>query len=118
MHIETLLYTFLRGKLVGVDEYANRYYRGTGGKLHGKERRWVVYKGKAEPSKVPPEWHAWLHHTTEKPLTETAAQARPWQKDHLPNLTGTPKAYRPEGHDLKGGQRAPATGDYEPWSPV
>ena len=32
-------------------------------------------------------------------------------------LTGTALAYRPPGHTLKGGHRAPATGDYEPWTP-
>jgi NADH:ubiquinone oxidoreductase subunit len=42
---------------------------------------------------------------------------RPWQKDHLPNLTGTAAAYRPPGHILQGGQRDKATGDYEPWVP-
>jgi len=40
-----------------------------------------------------------------------------WQQPHLPNLTGTKYAHRPEGHMLKGGKRAPATGDYEPWQP-
>jgi len=32
-------------------------------------------------------------------------------------LTGSPQAYRPPGHDFQGGQRAKATGDYEPWTP-
>ena len=32
-------------------------------------------------------------------------------------LTGTDQAYRPPGHTLKGGRRAKATGDYEPWTP-
>lgn len=117
MHIRTWIYTLINGAPVGVDEFGNRYYRGKGRKLHGRERRWVVYKGKAEASKVPPEWHAWLHHTVDEPLTESAATARPWQKPHLPNLTGTTGAYRPAGHDRKGGQRAAATGDYEAWKP-
>ena len=42
---------------------------------------------------------------------------RPWQKEHQPNPTGTPAAYLPPGHTLKGGRRAAATGDYEPWTP-
>ncbi len=117
MSIGTLLYTWVMGRLVGTDEFGNRYYRSKGKKLHGRERRWVLFKGRAEASKVPPEWHAWLHHTTQAPLTEAAVQARPWQKEHQPNRTGTPDAYRPRGHDLRGGQRAPATGDYEAWTP-
>ena len=32
-------------------------------------------------------------------------------------MTGTPLAYHPPGSVLRGGQRAPATGDYEPWTP-
>jgi NADH:ubiquinone oxidoreductase subunit len=40
-----------------------------------------------------------------------------WMKPHLPNLTGTPLAYRPSGHTLAGGRRAAATGDYQAWSP-
>lgn len=115
--IGTLIYTWLKGELIGVDEFANRYYRSKAGTLHGRERRWVVYRDGPEASKVPAEWHAWLHHTSSEPLTEIAAQAYPWQKPHQPNLTGTAMAYRPQGHDLKGGWRAGATGDYEPWIP-
>ena len=117
MDIGTLLYTWINGQLVGTDEFGNRYYRHKGASLHGRERRWVLYKGGKEASKVPPEWHAWLHHTAPEPLTESATQARPWQKEHAPNMTGTAMAYRPAGHDFKGGARAHATGDYEPWTP-
>ncbi|NQV57837.1 MAG: NADH:ubiquinone oxidoreductase subunit NDUFA12 [Rhodospirillales bacterium] len=117
MSLGTWIYTLVNGKLVGKDEFGHRYYRGMGRKLHGRERRWVVYKGIVEASKVPPEWHAWLHHMVEDPLTEEAATAKDWQKSHLPNLTGTKAAYRPQGHDLRGGVRAPATGDYDAWTP-
>jgi NADH:ubiquinone oxidoreductase subunit len=117
--IGTLIYTWLCGERVGTDALGNRYYRSRNErhKRNGRERRWVVYKGLDEASKVPPEWHAWLHHISEAPLTNLAAKARPWQKPHLPNLTGTPYAYRPKGHELRGGKRAHATGDYEPWIP-
>jgi NADH:ubiquinone oxidoreductase subunit len=117
MSFGTWIYTMLNGQLVGQDEFGNRYYKGRGRKLNNRERRWVVYNGMAEASKVPPEWHAWIHHTTDEPLTERAARPRPWQKPHLPNLTGTTHAYRPQGHVLSGGRRAPATGDYEAWRP-
>ena len=117
MHLGTLLYTRIMGEQVGVDEFSNRYYRSRGRKLQGRERRWVLFKGRVEATKVPPEWHAWLHHTTDAPLTENAVRAWPWQKEHMPNQTGTRQAYLPGGHDLKGGRRAPATGDYEPWTP-
>ena len=120
--IGTRLYTWLRGEEVGRDQFGNRYFRERGGgRVHPdsirKERRWVIYEGEVEASKVPPEWHAWLHHTLQNPPPEGGPPRRPWQQDHLPNLTGTESAYRPPGHTLKGGQRARGTGDYEPWTP-
>ncbi len=118
MTIGTLLQTWLFGTKVGTDAFGNRYYRSGRSKLYGRERRWVLYRGTAEASKVPPEWHAWLHHMAPEPLTEAAERARPWQKPHLPNLSGTPLAYRPRGHQLRGGKRAKATGDYQPWTPA
>jgi NADH:ubiquinone oxidoreductase subunit len=117
MNIGTLLLTWLTGERVGTDRFGNRYYRSRRLKRYGRERRWVLFKGMVEASKVPPEWHAWLHHMSEAPLSEAAADRRPWQQEHLPNLTGTRYAYRPPGHDLRGGRRAKATGDYEPWTP-
>ena len=113
----TWLFTLFKGEFVGEDEFGNRYYRERG-KTHDRwERRWVIYNGEDEASKVPPLWHQWLHKTTHTPPNEQPAETRPWQKPHRPNLTGTPEAYRPPGSQLKGGRRAAATGDYEPWQP-
>jgi len=125
MTLGTRLYTWLKGELVGTDQFGNRYYREKGrqklvkgGGLESRERRWVLYNGMAEPSKVPAEWHGWLHHIfAAVPVIDPAAR-RPWQKEHLPNLTGTALAYRPPGSVLRGGHRDKATGDYEPWTPV
>ncbi|MGB0750099.1 MAG: NADH:ubiquinone oxidoreductase subunit NDUFA12 [Magnetospiraceae bacterium] len=114
-HLGTFLMTKFYGEPVGEDEFGNKYYRNAKQKRHGKELRWVVYNGEVEGSKVPAEWHAWLHHTTVDPLVDR--QRFDWQQTHQPNLTGTLGAYRPDGHDLKGGKRAPATGDYEAWTP-
>lgn len=117
MKLGTLFQTWMVGEQVGTDEFGNRYFQSRGKKLQGRQRRWVLYKGKDEASTVPPEWHAWLHHTAVDPLTENAAQAKSWQKPHQGNTTGSAKAYRPAGHDLSGGKRAEATGDYQPWQP-
>jgi len=116
MSFGTLLFTWLHGELVGSDEFGNRYYIDKRTKGAKRERRWVLYKGEAEASRVPPEWHAWLHATIAEPPV-TPSEKRPWQQPHVPNLTGTNLAYRPPGHVLKGGQRAKVSGDYEPWSP-
>jgi len=117
MNIGTWLFTLWNGKLVGTDEHGNRYYierRQTEGY---RTRRWVIYVGEVEASKVPPRWHAWLHYTTDLLPEESEIPKRPWEKEHLPNLTGTEAAYRPPGHELAGGHRARGTGDYEPWRP-
>ena len=113
----TLLRTWLSGELVGEDEYGNRYYRERGAGDWRKERRWVVFVGEAEPTRVPPGWVGWLHHRFEKPPSEQALPAPRWAGEPLPNLTGTTQAYLPPGAVQRGGRRAPATGDYEPWRP-
>ena len=118
MSLGTRLYTLLRGELVGEDDFGGRYYQE---KHHGdtgrRRKRWVLYKGAAEASKVPPDWHAWLHHTIAAPPSVQPLTAPPWERPHLPNRTGSPDAYLPRGHLQGGGQRPPATGDYEPWRP-
>lgn len=106
------------GKPVGTDRAGNRYYRAKPRPGYTRERRWVVYKGEPEASKVPPEWHAWLHAQTDKiPADSGESFRQKWQKPHEQNMTGTDKAYRPPGHVLSGGRRDRATGDYEPWTP-
>ena len=88
--IGTFIFTLFTGKLAGEDEFGNKYYSNKKGK------RWVIYKDKVEASKIPPEWHLWIHFlSNDKPLIN--AKKYPWQKKHQENLTGTSKAYRPEG---------------------
>jgi NADH:ubiquinone oxidoreductase subunit len=124
MTIGTRLFTWWKGELIGSDQFGNRYYREKraralvrGGGMTSRERRWVLFKGEAEASAIPPQWHAWLHHTIDAPPQPGQGVVYPWQKEHQPNLSGTPLAYRPAGSLLRGGRRAPATGDYEPWMP-
>ena len=109
--IGTRLMTWLRGEPVGEDHLGNRYYKERSGK-----RRWVIYKGEPAASSVPPEWHAWLHRTTDQ-LPRADAPHHAWEREHVANLSGTPEAYRPAGSLHRGGQRPHATGDYEPWQP-
>nr|WP_244612191.1 NADH:ubiquinone oxidoreductase subunit NDUFA12 [Iodidimonas gelatinilytica] len=88
----TSLFTARHGKRVGEDEQGNVYYLAKDGK-----RRWVIYNGMADASRVPPQWHRWLHRTTDDLPEEQAIAPKPWEKPHLPNLTGTQEAYRPAG---------------------
>lgn len=114
-------WTRLYGEKVGTDEFGNTYYRTRGGAIDpmlGFERRWVVYAGEAEASAIPPGWHGWMHHKTDTPPPAEGYVARPWELPHKLNLTGTPRAYRPQGSILnEDPQRPPATGDYQPWTP-
>jgi NADH:ubiquinone oxidoreductase subunit len=112
------IYTALRGRLVGTDAEGNRYYiqsKGVG--PLGVPRRWVIYATEAEASKVPPDWHGWLHYTVDTPPSEETYAQRPWQKPHRENMTGTSEAWRPPGSILAKGDRAKATGDYKAWKP-
>ena len=100
----------------GEDNLGNVYWEG-GKDTYGRPRRWVIFAGANDASRVPPEWTSWLHHQIEDIPERAFPPVRPWQKPAVPNLTGTALAYRPSGALEKGGHRAQATGDYEAWSP-
>jgi NADH:ubiquinone oxidoreductase subunit len=116
--VQIKLLTALKGEFVAEDSLGHRYYRAKP-KIAGRpERRWVIYPGEPEASAIPPEWHGWLHHQQKAPPEQsTAGFRKPWQKPPQENLTGTNAAYHPAGHQLEGGRRHAATGDYRPWTP-
>ena len=114
----TRVHTRFQGVLVGRDALGNAYYRGRKVPRGGRESRWVLYAGEPEASKVSPEWHIWLHHIAREPLAAQSVFHQFWQKPHQANQTGTKAAYLPDGHALKGGCRAKATGDYQAWKPT
>lgn len=102
---------------MGADRYGNTYYRERGAPQGVRAKRWVIYKGRPEASEVPPEWHAWLHYTSDEPMPEESEFHKAWVRPHEANQTFTENAYLPPGHALQGGKRAAATGDYEAWKP-
>ena len=105
----------MRGRHIGTDHLGNRYYQAERRQGYKKRRRWVVYNGIADASKVPPEWHGWLHCQTDTvPMSDGMSFRKNWQKPHQQNVTGTELAYRPAGVE---GNRPKATGDYEAWVP-
>jgi len=106
----TRLWTSRNGERVGEDDQGNIFYQTRDGK-----RRWVIYNGDTEASRVGPEWHGWLHHTFQAPPTKAPLKRKSWEKPHKPNLTGTPAAYRPPGSVL---EPTPARRlDYDAWQP-
>lgn len=118
MTIGTWLFTKVKGKHVGTDESGNRYFIEKRPVKGSRARRWVVYRGEAEPSRVPAAWHGWLHYTLDTIPTDKISHFHAWQKPPKANMSGTKDAYLPAGHLLKGGKRAAATSDYEPWTPA
>lgn len=110
--IGTRLFTTRKGIRVGKDEQGNIYYQNKGG-----IRRWVIYNGISEASRVSPDWHGWLHHTFDTPPTEQPLAVKPWEKPHNDNKTGSVDAYHPPGSQLNLKSRPRVSGDYEAWSP-
>lgn len=108
--LNTQLWTWRNGVKVGEDSQGNIFYEN-----RDKTRRWVIYNGEAEASRVDPDWHGWLHHTWDAAPTEAPLPHKPWQKPHQENLTGTALAYAPKGSIRRA---APvARSDYEAWTP-
>jgi NADH:ubiquinone oxidoreductase subunit len=108
----TRFWAWLLFNQVGVDEQGNTYWLEKKG-----NRRWVLYNGPAEASRIPSGWYAWMHYRTDVVPGSGAYEELPWEKPHLQNLTGTPLAYRPDGSLLRSGERPRVTGDYDAWSP-
>ena len=120
--IGTSLFSALNGEKVGTDAQGNTYYRAkkklpANGPFGGRERRWVIYNGANDASRVPAEWHGWLHGTFDGLPESNLPPPKIWEVEYTPNPTGTANAYRPQGALERGGRRAGATGDYESWTP-
>lgn len=122
--IGTHLWSARKGEHVGTDAQGNKYYRAApkgnaaaNGSYIQRERRWVMYDGANDASRVPAEWHGWLHGAFDDVPESYLPPAKIWEADYTPNATGTAAAYRPQGALERGGKRAAAVGDYEAWSP-
>ena len=102
------IYTLLKGKLVGKDQFGNKYYSNSKDK-----KRWVIYKNIVESSKIPPEWHLWIHYLSKNKPSENTNKFK-WQKEYEENLTGTSKAYKPDGSLHSDSKKS--TKKYETWN--
>ena len=105
----TALFSAFNGSKVGEDHLGNRYFEGKG-------KRWVMYAGSNDVSRVPPEWYAWLTRQIDVVPDELPPPPK-FLREATPNLTGTAAAYRPTGAMEKGGRRQAASGDYQAWTP-
>lgn len=115
--IGTSLWSSRNGEQVGTDAQGNAYFRSKKKGAAGHERRWVIYQGANDASRVPAEWHGWLHGSFDDVPESNLPPAHIWESEYTPNATGTAGAYLPQGALERGGKRAAAVGDYEAWSP-
>ena len=107
----TRFHTWRHGKRVGEDADGNVYYQNSAGK------RWVIYDGEADPSRIPAGWHGWMHNRTDTSPADEDYPQREWEMSHLANMTGSARAYRPQGSMARQEKRPEVTGDYEAWKP-
>lgn len=112
--LATMINTWRRGELVGVDGEGNCYYQDKhGASINGKTRRWVIYNGDIETTRVPPEWHGWLHYTVDETPDAANYVKRDWMRPHQMNMTGTKDAHRPAGRE----DSASYADGYDAWKP-
>ena len=111
--VGTAIFTRRNGCEVGRDDAGNVYFEGK----KDKSRRWVIYSGDNDGSRVPPNWQLWLRGTIDELPEKALPPVRQFQKPPQHNLTGTMAAYRPDGALGSGRVRPASTGDYTPWKP-
>ena len=105
--VGTFLQTLFFGKLVCKDSLGNKYY------INKKCKRWVIYNGEINASKIESDWYQWMHYQIDTNPSKIKVSKHSWQKPHSDNKTGTEKAYRPnkitnKNKDFK---------KYESWKP-
>ena len=108
--LNTRIFTWRKGEKVGEDDQGNVYYRNK-----NDSKRWVIYNGEAEASRIGPDWHGWLHRTFDEEPSEKPLPKKAWEQPHQENLTGTMLAYAPAGSIRS--QAPVERSDYEAWSP-
>ncbi len=108
--LNTQLWSWRKGIKVGEDEQGNTYFRNA-----DNTRRWVMFNGEMEASRVSPDWHGWLHHTWDEPPTDRPLTHKTWEKPHIENRTGTAMAYAPAGSIRQ--ENPKDRSDYEAWTP-
>ena len=111
-----------RSSEIGEDEWGNKFFEENeaspkGSAFSGRKRRYVIYNGPAEPSRISADWHGWLHHVFDKPPTEDPLPKKTFETEHTPNLTGTIYAYKPKGALGSDEERTKTAADYEAWDP-
>ena len=90
----TRLNTIFFGKLVGEDQFGNKYYENK-----KRKKRWVIYNGEIDATKIPVNWYSWMHFINNKIEEVHDLKKYDWQKDHLSNQTGSSHSYHPKKYN-------------------
>lgn len=112
--IGTWLDTKRYGHFVGQDLQGNSYYKSNDDVK--TQRRWVIYNGVIEASRIPPEWHLWIHRITDIPPSEMNILEKSFEKPHQENLTASPLGYAPVNSLIHKNIKK-SVPNYTPWSP-
>ena len=104
--VGTFLFTSIYGIKVGNDSFGNCYY-----KNKNDSKRWIIYNGEIESSKIPPEWHLWIHRTSEITPENIKFVNYTWIKPHKKNKTGTSESYHPKNSSIE------KKAAYKKWQP-
>ena len=96
MNLGTIIYTWLKGNFVGEDNMGNKYYTNSKNSSSINAKRWVIYNGEIEASKIPNEWYSWMHLINNNIENKHQIKKYEWQKEHLSNQTGSENSYHPK----------------------
>lgn len=95
------------------DQFGNRYFENPA-ETYGRHR-WIEYAESRNPdsAKIPPEWHAWLHHNIDVVPSRRPLPKPEYQAEITGNRTGTSEAYVPPHHKLSRQYAGAAQEKYE-----
>ena len=94
------IYLKFFGTKVGEDEYGNQYFELKREDYLGRKKRYCLYNGTPEASKISPEWHGFMHYQI--PVSEVLKTFKQfkWQKPYVQDLTLSDYKFLPKNHPL------------------
>ncbi len=94
------IYLFLFATKVGEDEYGNSFFELKRKDYLGRKKRYCLYNGVVEASKISPEWHPFMHYQIDVDEVKKTFKQYKWQKPATPITTLSKDKYLPKNHIL------------------
>jgi NADH:ubiquinone oxidoreductase subunit len=85
---------------VGSDEYGNQFFELKTSDYLGRKKRYCLYNGYVEASKISPEWHPFMHYQIEAKAVKKTFKQYKWQKPFVPDTTLSGSKFLPKNHLL------------------